>query len=268
VVPSLPTTPRVRGWWESPRVLAIAGALALHLLLVTVADAITVLNPPPKDPPPPPEVELVEVDAPPPPPPPIVKLPEPEPAPTPEPQIAQPVPQHVAVREPPHEPPPPETPPSPDNGGGPVVTEDNIAPSATGVPVAIGERTTGHIGRGGHGTGSGTGSGAGSGSGDTPMSVATIKTRAMPKGDYAYVEEKDYPVEAKRLGIAGKIRVKLIVDDRGAVKSATLLNRLGHGLDEVALRRANLIEFEPAKDTDDHPVASVVVWTFDLTLPK
>ena len=33
-------------------------------------------------------------------------------------------------------------------------------------------------------------------------------------------------------------------------------------------RAAKEIEFEPAKDTDDHPVTSVVVWTFDMTLPK
>ena len=47
-----------------------------------------------------------------------------------------------------------------------------------------------------------------------------------------------------------------------------LLNRLGHGLDELALKRAAEIEFEPARDTDDRPVTSVVVWTFTMTLPK
>ena len=52
------------------------------------------------------------------------------------------------------------------------------------------------------------------------------------------------------------------------MKSATLLNRLGHGLDELALSRANRILFDPAKDTDDKPVASVVVWTFDMNPPK
>ena len=52
------------------------------------------------------------------------------------------------------------------------------------------------------------------------------------------------------------------------MKSAVLLNKLGHGLDELALARARQIEFEPARDTDDHPVTSVVVWTFNMTLPK
>ena len=62
--------------------------------------------------------------------------------------------------------------------------------------------------------------------------------------------------------------MRLIVDEHGKVKASMLLNKLGHGLDELALKRAQVIEFEPAKDTDDKPVSSVVVWTFNMTLPK
>jgi TonB family protein len=142
----------------------------------------------------------------------------------------------------------------------------DVAPAATGVAVAKGP-TVQRVGRGGLGTG--TGAGAGSGSGEiAAMSVATIKTRALPRGDYSYEESKDYPADARRLGIEGKIRVKLIVDATGAVKSAQLLNKLGYGLDELALARATKIAFDPAKDTDDKPVASVVVWTFNMALPK
>jgi periplasmic protein TonB len=258
----------MRRWWESPLVLAIAGTLAIHLLLVTLADAMVVLNPPIPDPPPPPKLELVDIQLPPvikpPPPPPPEKQPDVPPPPTAVHQVA-------ASRQPAarvETPPPPTTPPEPDSGGAPVVTEDNIAPSATGVAVAVGRPNTGHVGRGGAGVGTGAGSGAGSADTPQPMSIATIKTRAMPKGDYSYEQEKAYPAEAKRLGIEGKIRVKLIVDERGEVKAATLLNKLGHGLDELALARANAIKFDPAKDTDDRPVTSVVVWTFDLELPK
>jgi protein TonB len=256
----------MRRWWESPLVLAIAGTLAIHLLLVTFADAMVVLNPPIPDPPPPPKLELVDIEVPP-----VIKPPPPPPVEAKQPETPTPV-QHVAASRQPathvETPPPPTTPPTPDSGGAPVVTEDNIAPSATGVAVAVGKPNTGHVGRGGTGTGTASGSGAGSADTPQPMSIATIKTRAMPKGDYSYEQEKDYPAEAKRLGIEGKIRVKLIVDERGEVKSATLLNKLGHGLDELALARANAIKFDPAKDTDDHPVTSVVVWTFDLELPK
>jgi TonB family protein len=92
---------------------------------------------------------------------------------------------------------------------------------------------------------------------------------AVPKGDYGYFDAgKDYPPEAKRLGIEGVIRVRLVVDATGKVQSAVLLNKLGHGLDELALRRARQLQFEPARDASDRPVTSVLVWTFNMTLPK
>lgn len=253
--------------------MAICGAIAIHLIIGTFGDALVVLNPPRPPEPPPPTLELVDIE-----PPPVVKPPppppppsQPDPAPAPIKQAVQP--QKIATRAPTHaEPPPPSAPPpvaptpGPE-GGGPVVAMDDVAPASHGVAVAKGPTTRGHIGRGG--TGTGTGEGTGSGAGDpAPMSVATIKTRAMPRGDYAYEESKDYPAEARQLGIEGKIRVKLIVDASGAVKSAQLLNKLGHGLDELALARATKILFDPAKDTDDKPVASVVVWTFNMALPK
>jgi protein TonB len=138
--------------------------------------------------------------------------------------------------------------------------------------VARGPKTTGRTGRGGTGTGTGSGDGDGAGAGSAvqaPVSVATIKTRAMPKGDQSYFNaSRDYPAEARQLGIEGTIKVRIVVSAEGAVTSVKLLNKLGHGLDELALERARLIQFEPARDTSDRPVASVVIWSFDMTLPK
>lgn len=263
--------------WDSPFVLVVAGTVAVHTILAVFFDAMIVTHP----------IELkklapriemfeVKVD-----PPPLIKpaaapIPrEPEPLP---PVKAEPVPSRVQPRAPrsaepprPAEPLPP-APTTTEQGGDPVVAMPDIAPSATGtVPVATGKRTTGHIGRGGLGGGTGAGSGAGSGDAPTPppVSIATIKTRALPKGDYGYFDAgKEYPAEARQLGIEGPIRVKLVVNATGKVVSAVLLNKLGHGLDELALARAKKIEFEPALDTADKPVTSVVVWTFNMTLPK
>lgn len=264
---------------DSPVAIAIVGTVAIHLLLALVGDAIVDAFPPPAYKPTP-VVELVDIEPehppPPPPPPALAPIVEPtvapapvEPAPEPRVQRVQP---RTAQPPPPPEapPPPPETPPSNDSGGAPVTTMEDIAPAAKGVAVAKGPRSSGGGGRGG--TGGGTGSGTGTGSSDAPaapMSVATIKTRAMPRGDFSYFDaSKDYPPEAKTLGIEGVIRVRLVVDAAGAVKSAVLINKLGHGLDELALERAKKIQFEPAKDTDDNAVSSVVVWTFNMTLPK
>jgi TonB family protein len=253
--------------WDSPFVLGFAGTLAIHTIIVVAIDAIVVTHPLHPDPPPP-KVELFDIkyEPPPPPPPPELAL-----APTPAPTLPAPVVHaRVASAAPKAETPaPPVIAPlaSPDPGNAPVLAMEDIAPSATGVPAARGKRTTGSIGGGG--TGSGTGSGSGSGSGEVPMSVATIKTRALPRGDFSYYDlGRDYPTEAKQLGIEGDIRVKLVVDEHGKVASRTLLNHLGHGLDELAMTRAAAIEFTPARDTEDRPVSSVVVWTFHMTLPK
>jgi TonB family protein len=98
--------------------------------------------------------------------------------------------------------------------------------------------------------------------------ASVIKTRAIPKGNAEYIDAKKYPAEARAHSIEGLIRVRLVVDSSGVVTSATLLTHLGYGLDELALKYAARIRFEPAKDTDDKPVTSVVVWTFHMSLPR
>jgi len=260
----------VRVRWDSPFVLAFAGTLAIHLLVAVAADAIIVTHPLHPDPDPP-KVELFDIKYVPPPPPPPPELPaatEPTPAPTP--VQARPTAAAKVAAHP--EPPPIEMPhadPAPGGEGAPTLAMPDIAPSATGIAVARGAPTKGAVGQGGAGTGNGAGSGNGSGSGETPVSVATIKSRALPRGDFSYYDlGKDYPAEAKQLGIEGDIRVRLVVDEHGKVATRKLLNHLGHGLDELALARAAAIEFTPATDSEDRPVTSVVVWTFHMTLPK
>ncbi|HEX3764797.1 MAG TPA: TonB family protein [Kofleriaceae bacterium] len=262
--------------WDSPLVLALAGTAAVHLVVVTAVDAVVVTHPP-RPWVPAPHIELVDIEVPPQ----VKPLPPPPPAAVPPPtapvEPVKPAPRvHTAraVASPPRaaEPPPPPAPSEPavPSGGEQVVHLDDVAPSATGVGVAVGKPVTGRVGRGG--SGGGTGAGSGSGTSDEPprpVSIATIKTRAMPRGDYGYFDAgRDYPAEARALGIEGAIRVKLTVDEHGKVTSRVLLTKLGHGLDELALKRAGEIEFDPALDSDNHPVTSVVVWTFNMTLPK
>lgn len=260
--------------WDSPFVLATAGTVAIHLILITAGDAIVVTHPPSQWTPAP-HVELVEIEVPPaepPPPPPAPPPPEPEPA---KPEAAPPVPARVrsapvrSAPAPTSEPsePAPETPATP-SGGDEVVQMDDIAPAATGVAVAKGPASTGRVGRGGHG--GGTGSGEGAGSGDAkPVSVVRIGTHARPKGDTGYMNlGRDYPPEARALGIEGPIKVKIVIDERGKVVSRVLVTRLGHGLDELALARALTLEFEPATDPDGNPVVSTETWTFQMTLPR
>ncbi len=259
--------------------LVVIGALAVHLLVVVVIDVVTVVG---RKIPEPPRQKLGLIDVktlPPPEPPPPVPAP-PEPA-APEPVVAPttttPPPAQPRPRTASKTPPPPSSTPPPVDvapptgdfgGGGPVVAMPGIAPAARGVAVAPGP-TARRTGRGGGGTGDGEGSGAGSGSAAAPVSIASIKTPAKPKGDFDYLSlGKDYPAEAKRLGVEGELRARLVVDAVGKVTTVRLLGSLGHGLDELALSRARKLTFEPALDTNDRPVPSVVVWTFTFTLPS
>ncbi|MEZ4362533.1 MAG: TonB family protein [Kofleriaceae bacterium] len=220
-----------------------------------------------------PTVELIDVEVPPPPPPPEPPPPEPTPpepiAPAPPPPTRAPRVRAAAATTPtaPVEPAPAPAVDEPAPGGAPTVALPSAPPSARGVAVRKGPVSPGRTGRGGEGGGTGTGSGGGSGS--KPVSIAMIKTPAMPKGDYSYFDaRKDYPAEALQLGVEGKIRVRLTVSDDGRVTSAVLLNKLGHGLDQVALAQAKKLEFVPAKDADGRSVSSFVVWTFTFTLPS
>jgi periplasmic protein TonB len=254
---------------HSPAWLPIAAAVAIHIYAAVLGDILVVLHPP-QPPEIAPHVELVEVEvAKPPQPPPPVKRQESTPVREEQPKArVRPAIRTQSTPEP-ATPPPPEPPKatSPDPGGDPVVSLDNIDPSVSGsVLVAKGKRNTGHVGQGGSGGGTGAGVGSGSGEAPKPVSVATIKKMPKPRGDYGYFAE--YPAEARQLGIEGDIKVKLVVDATGKVASATLINRLGHGLDELALTRAREIEFEPALDTDNNPVTATLTWTFHMTLPK
>lgn len=258
-------------------VMAVACTLAIHLLLAVGADVVSVYGKK-RGGEPAPTFELVDVDLPPPPPPPPPPEPPPPEPPPPAAAPVPPVPTKVApVKSAPRvaavdprpatsEPPPTTEPTTSEPGGAPTVALPSAPPSARGVAVRKGAVNSGKVGKGGEG--GGTGAGSGTGSGDQPLSVAMIKKQAMPKGDYGYFDaRKDYPPEAKQLGIQGKIRVRLTVNDQGQVTAAVLINKLGHGLDEVAMARARKLEFEPALDSNDRPVSSFVVWTFTFTLP-
>jgi protein TonB len=181
----------------------------------------------------------------------------------------------VAVTPPTDEPAPGEN--TNDDVPAPVAAVDmgaDFMNPAAGVPVENRKPTGRNVGTGGSGTNTG-----GGGKDDSktkappppppPVSVASIKTQAKPIGNTDYFNAgKDYPPDAKRLGIEGKVKVKLTVDDKGKVIKRVLVTRLGHGLDKLALKLAKKLKFKPAIDTNDDPVTSVLVWTFNFKLPK
>jgi len=262
-----------------PRETAAVGALAIHLVVMFLIaevkrperDVVVDMSmedvdiPEPAEKPPEPET-LPEPE----------KAPEPEPAPpeekAPPPAPAKekaPAPEPKAAAEPPPAAPGPTGEPAP---GWAVDTPNADQPYQIGdVPVGQARAPTGR-GRGGTGGGTGTGGGgeepAATG-GDGTVSVAAIKTMPQPIGDTDFVDAtRDYPTDARRLGVEGQVKVRLKVDATGKVAARSLVTRLGHGLDELALKLATRLRFKPAIDTSDRPVPATVVWTFTFTLPR
>ena len=220
--------------------------------------------------PPPPKIE--EPPPPPPPPPPEEK------APPPPPKIAAKAPPRVLDPTPPPPAPPPETPPPP--APGPAESDEPPAPYQFTMPASAQGGATMPVqeGSGPRGTARGTPGGRGNGSGGAPdstgtgprvASIASVKRQPVPDGDFDYVDlARDYPADAKRLGIDGQVQVRLLVDDKGRVAQTKLLKGLGYGLDERAISLARTFKFKPALDSSDQPVAMWITWSFNFELPQ
>lgn len=216
----------------------------------------------------------------PPPPPPPPKA-EPQPPPPKEVKVQpKPVkrrvrrPRRVATKTTPNPPPTPNPePPAP----GPVTNNDEPAPEYTlpdpgtqgGVPVAKGKRNTRVSGTGGKGTNTGAGGKPGGTGAPAPKPVSVASIKVMPKllAEPSY-NPKDYPPEAKRRGIQGQVKVRIVVNDKGRVVSRRVVKRLGFGLDKWALRLARRLRFRPAIDTNGAKVNAQIVYTFTFVIPK
>lgn len=68
-----------------------------------------------------------------------------------------------------------------------------------------------------------------------------------------------YTPEAQRAGVETDVPLEIVVDDRGNVVAARALQRVGYGLDEVALQSIRGYRFQPARRAG-HPVAVRMRW--------
>ncbi len=209
-----------------------------------------------------PQPEKVPMPSPPKPAPPADRpaplLPEPAPKRTrpprePRPPVARPAPPPA-----PRAPPTPEAPSSPRSFG--IRLENTVqAAPGTGVPVPVGEslavpptappkpRLTAP---GGSGDGEGT---------TTPVAAV----QEMPK--VVADATAEYPTEARRLGIQGKVVLELVVNESGRVARARVLKSLHPLLDEAALRAAKHLRFRPGR-VDGRPVVVKIPYTYVFVL--
>lgn len=71
--------------------------------------------------------------------------------------------------------------------------------------------------------------------------------------------------EAILNNIEGKIRLKLLIDEKGQLRKITAMNSLGYGLDEVAMHAAQKLIFLPARIKLE-PVAVEIYYTVKFTV--
>lgn len=229
--------------------LALAFALAVHGVAI---GALSRMQNPREDPRPDPvEFELRE---PPPPLPEIIPAPEPPPAPEPvKPRLVvqrtAPPPRPVAPP-PPNQTPPPDTPPP---SAPPVfgVTMSSVVAGDSAVAVPVGNTLMMKPPPARKMAEAPLAYAAGTQPGEP---VPEVQVTTLPERLYEVNSADIYPSDAKALGIEGKVRASLTLNEKGTVVGVRILERAGHGFDEAAAQALRKFRFSPARTSDGRAV--------------
>jgi protein TonB len=77
-----------------------------------------------------------------------------------------------------------------------------------------------------------------------------------------------YPAELQRMGIEGHVTCKLYIDETGAVRRVTVIEKAGHGFDELARDALKKFKFSPARTSDGKAVPTNIVYKYKFELPQ
>jgi len=266
-VSGIPTT---RTSWRT-FAAALFVSLGVHGLL-----ALAALSAPPRRPPPPNEpvdLEVVEVE----------REPEPQPEPEPEPEPPPPPPAPPPPRPAPlrvaKTPPPPqnEAPPPPPNEQPPEQPEGKPPPIRIGVSLS----STTEAGDMAVATGNTlygkTDEVAGDPEKAKPYAAPVVEKAPfvpesrlsrlpMPRGGSCRASPNDYTPIARDEGIEGVVVLRVFIDETGKVGEVHVVQPLGYGLDEVAVRRMKACRFNPGLGPDGKPVGTEIRYKFRFQL--
>jgi periplasmic protein TonB len=216
--------------------------------------------------------DLVEMDVhelpPPPPPEPEPEPPPPPPPPPPPRRVAVPPPKEVPPEAPPppnttpQETPPDEPPPPPSFG----VTLDSVVDGNSAVAVPVGN-TLMTKERGKAPT-------------DKPPAPLPASEMGAPSfspvselyiGDFPRLQREvkaDYPQEALRLGLEGRVVMRVGIDRQGGMRSVKLLKGAGHGFDEAAVKAMWRFQFTPCRTHQGDAVDCLITYTYVFQSPR
>ena len=101
-----------------------------------------------------------------------------------------------------------------------------------------------------------------------PPAFSPVDEDAVAEFPEAVVKpEPKYPEVAQRMGVGGRVRLKLGIDRKGNVKSVRVLEKAGYGMEEEAVRVVWQYKFKPAKGKNGQPVDFVITYNFTFRSP-
>ncbi len=96
--------------------------------------------------------------------------------------------------------------------------------------------------------------------------ASPTEVSSLPVPLQVAVPDAEYPPEARRMGVEARVRLRLVVDERGRVASARVLSDPGYGLGDAAARVARrYFRFRPALRAGE-PVATEIPFTVSFEL--
>lgn len=259
-------------WVRAPRrsrkeLVAAAVALGVHAAIATALLAVDPSRLDRREP-----VVEMEIQETPPPPPEIRPAPPPEPASVPQPRVVtrrtanapKPTPQPPAPPPPNQEPPPKAAPAAPPVFGVTMSSVVSGGTAAMAVPVGntlmtkerglakAGETPKAYSAEGTHPF--------------TPVAEIYIAKQPMVLRE---VNSADiYPPEAYKMGIEGKVDLKVSIDENGEVQQVKVIGRAGHGFDEAARDALHRFKFSPARTSDGKAVATNITYRFSFDMGR
>ena len=156
-------------------------------------------------------------------------------------------------------PPPPSAPPAAEARPGPIRIGVSMSSTTTagGVAAPVGGTLYGRAPPRAEDPG---------GASASPRYAPPSQVTTLPEPLGCDIPKSEYPEEARRLGIEGEVKLRLVVDEQGLVRGVTIVRDPGHGFGQVAQRCArSYCRFRPALRNGE-PVATEIPYTIRFEL--
>ena len=96
--------------------------------------------------------------------------------------------------------------------------------------------------------------------------VADIYVAEPPRVLHEVNSAEIYPPEAYKMGIEGKVDLRVGIDENGEVRQVKIVGKAGHGFDEAARDALRRFRFSPARTSDGKAVAVNITYRFSFDI--